>query len=113
MVALFWSRGAFKKGCYYTTGEGLILLEGMAKDIKTYLHSCGICQQCKYDTTAYHGLLQPLPIPEVVWIDISMDFIDGLPKSFRNTVIFVVVNRSSKDAHFMALAHPYTAVSVS
>lgn len=66
-----------------------------------------------YDTAAYHGLPQPLPIPEIVWIDISMDFIDGLPKSFRKTVIFVVVNRLSKDAHFMALAHPYTAVSVS
>lgn len=42
-----------------------------------------------------------------------MDFIDGLPKSFRKTLIFVVVNRLSKDAHFMVLAHPYTAVSVS
>lgn len=41
-----------------------------------------------------------------------MDFIDGLPSSFGKTVIFVVVDRLSKTAHFMALSHPYSAMSV-
>lgn len=41
-----------------------------------------------------------------------MDFIDGLPTSFGKRVIFVVVNRLRKAAHFMALKHPYTAMSV-
>lgn len=41
-----------------------------------------------------------------------MDFIDGLPKSFGKTVIFVVVDRLGKAAHFMALSHPYTSASV-
>ena len=84
----------------------------MAKDIQAYLRSCGVCQACKYDTAASPGLLQPLPIPEGVWIDISMDFIDGLPVSYGKSVILVVVDRLSKAAHFMALSHPYTATSV-
>ncbi|TYK02035.1 peroxidase 64 [Cucumis melo var. makuwa] len=38
--------------------------------------------------------------------------IDGLPKSTSFEVIFVVVDRMSKYAHFMALKHPYMAKSV-
>ncbi|GJR88425.1 retrotransposable element Tf2 [Tanacetum coccineum] len=55
---------------------------------------------------------KPLPIPERVWSEISMDFIIGLPKSQGKSVIFVVVDRLSKYAYFMALSHPYTASSV-
>lgn len=71
-----------------------------------------MCQQCKYETVASPGQLQPLPVPEAVWSDISMDFIDGLPPSFGKSVILVIVDRFSKAAHFLALSHPYTASSV-
>lgn len=47
-----------------------------------------------------------------VWADISIDFIEGLPKVHGKSVILTVVNRFSKYAHFIALGHPNTAVSV-
>jgi hypothetical protein len=42
-----------------------------------------------------------------------MDFIMGLPKVGNKSVIMVVVDHLSKDAHFCALAHPFTPSSVS
>ena len=41
-----------------------------------------------------------------------MDFIEALPKVNGKSVIMTVVDRFSKAAHFIALSHPYTAVSV-
>lgn len=51
-------------------------------------------------------------VPDAVWDDISMDFIDGLPKAAGFDVILVVVDRLSKYAHFLKIKHPYTAKSV-
>ncbi|KAH0710507.1 hypothetical protein KY285_011873 [Solanum tuberosum] len=45
-------------------------------------------------------------------VDISLDFIEGLPKSKGKDVILVVVDIFSKSGHFIAIAHPYIAESV-
>lgn len=68
----------------------------MKESITQFIQHCPTCQQCKHDPSAYPGLLQPLPIPNEVWEDISMDFIEGLPKSHGKEVIFVVVDRLNK-----------------
>jgi len=84
----------------------------LRKMVRNFVRECTICQRYKADLTAPGGLLQPLPIPGAIWVDVSLDFIEGLPKSRGKDTILVVVDRLSKYAHFLTLAHPYTAVTV-
>lgn len=54
-------------------------------------------------------LLQALLIPYTPFIDISMNFVEGLPKSERKDVIMLVVDRFNKYTHFISLNHMYLA----
>jgi transposase InsO family protein len=80
--------------------------------VRNFVRSCTTCQRNKTETLHPAGLLQPLEVPTQVWSDISMDFIEHLPKVHGKSVILTVVDRFSKFAHFIAVGHPYTASSV-
>jgi len=43
---------------------------------------------------------------------VSLDFVEGLPRSGNSDTILVVVDKYSKFAHFIPLRHPFTALSV-
>ena len=80
--------------------------------VKQYVSSCSTCQQAKPDRSKYPGLLQPLPIPKQAWEVISMDFVEGLPRSANANTILVVVDTFSKYSHFLPLLHPFSALKV-
>jgi len=80
--------------------------------VRDYVRACATCQRNKTEALHPAGLLQPLPVPSRVWADISMDFIEALPKVHGKSVLLTVVDRFSKYAHFIPLGHPYTAASV-
>ena len=86
--------------------------KGLKKQARQFVRECHTCQKCKYDNSAYFRLLQPLPILDKVWTHISMDFIESLSKSGGKDYIMVVVDRLSKYAYFVTLAHPFIALTI-
>lgn len=60
-------------------------------DVENFVKQCDVCQHVKHERTHPAGLLQPLPIPDGAWRDITMDFIEDLPKSEGYNYIIVVV----------------------
>lgn len=71
-----------------------------------------ICQEGKSNHTHPGGLLQPLPIPQRFWEEITMDFIIDLPFPKSLTVILVVIDRLSKFGHFLPLKTDFSSTTV-
>lgn len=69
--------------------------------INEYINSCDACQRNKPVHHRKFGLLQPLPVPTGPWRSISMDHIQDLPRSQGHNAILVVVDRLTKQAHFI------------
>ncbi|GJS97543.1 reverse transcriptase domain-containing protein [Tanacetum coccineum] len=82
---------------------------GMKRDIATYVSECLTCAKVKAEHQRPSGLLQQPEIPEWKWENITMDFITKLPRT-RNghDAIWVVVDRLTKSAHFLAIREDYS-----
>ena len=83
--------------------------KGIKQSVEKFVVACVTCQQTKYMTTKTPGLLQPLLILTMQWMEISMNFIVSFPSYHRYMAIFVVVDRLTKNAHFMPLKPGFMA----
>ena len=52
---------------------------GMKKDIVEYVFKSLTCQQVKVEHQVHSDLLNPIPIPQWKWDNITMDFVSGFP----------------------------------
>ncbi|GJV71552.1 putative reverse transcriptase domain-containing protein [Tanacetum coccineum] len=88
--------------------RGLYWWPGMKKDIATYVSKCLTCSKVKAEHQKPSGLLQQPEIPEWKWENITMDFINKLPRtSSGHDSIWVIVDRLTKSAHFLAIREDY------
>ena len=77
---------------------------GMSSDVRQYIRNCDICGRIKPWRDLRQGLLKPLPVPDRIWKELSMDFITGLPPSEGCTALMVVTDRLSKDVVLIPLS---------
>ena len=75
----------------------------MKRDVANWVVQCDVCQLIKAEHQVPGGLLQSLSIPEWKWDFITMDFVVGLHVSRTKDAIWVIVDRLTKSAHFLAI----------
>jgi len=86
---------------------------GWLLQLRQYVRECLNCQKNKSENALPPSLLQLLPIPQALFTDINLNFMEDLSGSKGKEIIFVVLNRFNKYSHFMTFSHPYSAITVS
>ena len=70
----------------------------MLADIERYIKNCHPCHRADIPRDKTPGFLKPLPIPDRPWQHVTMDFKSMPPSKEGYDMIFVVVDRLSKQA---------------
>ncbi|QRV82833.1 Transposon Tf2-7 polyprotein [Ceratobasidium sp. AG-Ba] len=71
----------------------------MKQQVNRFVETCETCQRSKGHK--HYAPQKPLPIPQKPWEDIAYDFIVKLPESQGMDSILVVIDRFSRQAHFI------------
>lgn len=74
----------------------------LRQDFTKFIQECDTWQRNKSEHNLYPGLLRPIEIPTQIWEVVSVDFIEGLPRSKGKDVILVVVDKLTKYYHLLA-----------
>ena len=86
--------------------------KAMKEYVQNYVNEFNVCQKNKSELTYPARLLQPLPILEQKWDNISMDFITGLPKYLGKDCIYVVVDILNKFSHLFDVTSYFSDAQV-
>ena len=82
---------------------------GLWSDAAQYVWSCPVCQRMKSDNRQKAGVLQPIPLPERAWQQITTDLVIDLLESDGKTAVAVFVDRLTKMVHFFPCTKEITA----
>jgi hypothetical protein len=71
---------------------------GMNAQARRFIRNCDVCGRSTIWRDKKKGLLKPLPIPDRIWQEISMDFVTDLPPTpeTKSTVLLVITDRLGK-----------------
>ncbi|CAN6699293.1 unnamed protein product [Malus baccata var. baccata] len=79
----------------YHTIQPFYYWPSMKREIAEYVSRCIVCQQVKVERKKPFERMQPLPVPQWKWENITMDFVYKLP------------HRLTKPAHFILVREKY------
>ena len=82
---------------------------GMWSTVGEYVRTCPVCQLVKSDHRKKAGALQPIPLLERKWQQITTDLVMDLQESEGKTAIAVFVDRLSKMVHFAPCTNEISA----
>ena len=81
----------------------------MKRDVTEHVSKCLTCQRVKVEHQVPIRLLNPLPIPQWKWDNITMDFVSGLPLTqHKHDSVWVIVDKLTKSAHFIPVRMDYS-----
>ena len=74
-----------------------------------FVRRCLTCHQVKAKHQSAAGLLYPLEVAKWKWEHILMDFMTDFPwTSRKHDAVWVIVDRLTKSAHFLAMRMTFT-----
>ena len=81
----------------------------MKNDVTKYVSKCLTYQQVKVEHQVPSGLLNPLPIPQWKWENITMDFVSGFRLTQKkHDFVWVIMDGLNKSAHFLPVRLDYS-----
>ncbi len=81
----------------------------MSIDVARYVRNCHACQRSHSPRDKAPGLLRPLPVPDRPWQHVTMDFNSFSRDKHGFDVIYVVIDRLSKQGISIPCFHTTTA----